>query len=69
MTPPELWAGKNVNVPLRGDWLEQWTARTRRALDGMAQSRGEEVYRRRQVLEEVYTGLRNMKKEWEQWQK
>ena len=62
----ELWAGKNVNTPLRGAWLDRWLARTRRALDGMAQ--GQNVSRRRQELEEVCQGLAEMKKEWEQWQ-
>ena len=62
----ELWAGKNVNTPLRGAWLDRWLARTRRALEGMAQ--GQNVSRRRQELEEVCQGLAEMKKEWEQWQ-
>lgn len=66
MSPAELWAGKNVNTPLRGAWLDRWLARTRRALDGMAQ--GQNVSRRRQELEEVCQGLAEMKKEWEQWQ-
>ena len=66
LSPAELWAGKNVNTPLRGAWLDRWLARTRRALDGMAQ--GQNVSRRRQELEEVCQGLVEMKKEWEQWQ-
>lgn len=66
MSPAELWAGKNVNTPLRGAWLDRWLARTRRALEGMAQ--GQNVSRRRQELEEVCQGLAEMKKEWEQWQ-
>lgn len=66
LSPAELWAGKNVNTPLRGAWLDRWLARTRRALEGMAQ--GQNVSRRRQELEEVCQGLAEMKKEWEQWQ-
>ena len=66
LSPAELWAGKNVNTPLRGAWLDRWLARTRRALGGMAQ--GQNVSRRRQELEEVCQGLAEMKKEWEQWQ-
>ena len=66
LSPAELWAGKNVNTPLRGAWLDRWLARTRRALDGMAQ--GQNVSRRRQELEEVCQGLAEMKKEWEQCQ-
>ena len=66
-TPAELWAGKNNGSPLRGAWLDRWLARTRRALDGMAQAQEEDVPRRRE-LEEVFSGLTEMKKEWEQWQ-
>lgn len=69
MTPAELWAGKNVNDPLRGDWLERWIARTRRAVDGLVQAQGEQALPRRQALEEVLDGLIQMKKEWEQWQR
>ena len=68
MTPAELWAGKNSDGPLRGAWLDRWIARTRRALNGMAQAQGEGISARRRELEEVYDGLMNMKKEWEQWQ-
>ena len=69
MTPAELWAGKNVNDPLRGDWLERWIARTRRAVDGLVQAQGEQALPRRRALEEVLDGLIQMKKEWEQWQR
>ena len=65
LTPAELWAGKNNRDPLRGAWLDQWIARTGRALDGMAQAQGEGVSLRRRELEEVRRGLIDMKKEWE----
>lgn len=68
LSPAELWAGKNTADPLRGTWLDQWIARTGRALEGMAQGRGEEVLSRRKALEEVREGLFDMKKEWELWQ-
>lgn len=68
LTPAELWAGRNSGEALRGAWLDQWLARTGRALDGMAQARGEDVLVRRRALEEVRGGLIEMKKEWEQWQ-
>ena len=68
LAPAELWAGKNSKEALRGAWLDQWLARTGRALDGMAQARGEGVLARRRALEEVREGLAEMKKEWEQWQ-
>ena len=69
MTPAELWAGRNPNTPLRGEWLDHWLARTRRALEGMALARGEGAPARRRELEEVYDGLLAMKKEWEQGQR
>ena len=69
MTLAELWAGRNSGAPLRGAWLDQWIARTQRALAGMAQAQGEGVPARRQMLEEVCGGLIEMKKEWEQWRR
>ena len=69
LRPAELWAGKNTSAPLRGEWLDQWIARTGRALEGMARARGEETASRRWALEEVRSGLVEMKKEWEQWQR
>lgn len=69
MTLTELWVGKNSGCALRGAWLDQWIARTRRALDGMAQAKGEGMTVRFRELEEVYGGLIKMKEEWEQWQK
>jgi len=69
MTPAELWVGKNTSASLREAWLDQWIARTRRALDGMAKARGEKLLPRRRELEAVLDGLISMKKEWEQWQR
>ena len=68
LTPAELWAGKNNHDPLRGGWLDMWAARVRRALEGMAQARGEGVSVRKHELEEVLSGLIDMKEEWELWQ-
>ena len=65
LSPAELWAGKNNSAPLRGEWLDMWIARTGRALEGMARSRGEEILPRRRALEEVREGLAQMKEEWE----
>lgn len=67
MTPAQRWAGRNSGDPLRGEWLERWIARTRRALEGLSRARGEEAQARRSELEEVLSGLEQMKKEWEQW--
>ena len=51
------------------DYLQKIpAARTGRALEGMARSRGEEVLPRRRALEEVREGLAKMKEEWEVWQ-
>ena len=68
LSPAELWAGKNNHDPLRGGWLDMWAARVRRALEGMAQARGEGVSVRKHELEEVLNGLIDMKEEWELWQ-
>ena len=67
LSPAELWAGRNIRDPLRGPWLDQWIGRTRRALEGIAQARGEGTSARKRELEEVREGLIEMKKEWEQW--
>ena len=69
LTPAELWAGRNTDHPLRGIWLDRWISRTRRAVDGMAQARDVAPISRRQKLEEVLSGVTDMKKEWERWQK
>jgi len=69
MTAAELCAGKNSSDPLRGDWLEHWMNRTRRALSGMAHARNERVDQRRTELEHILSGLEDMKKEWKQWQR
>ena len=69
MTAAEICAGKNCEDVLRGDWLEYWMNRTRRALNGMAHARSESVEQRRTELEQVLSGLEAMKKEWELWQR
>ena len=68
LSPAELWAGKNDRDPLRGAWLDMWIARTGRALEGMAKAQGRDVLPRKQELEEVLSGLVDMKKEWTQWE-
>lgn len=69
MTAAELYAGKNTNDPLRGVWLDHWISRTGRAVEGMAQAKQVDVQQRRQELEAVLSGLQEMKKEWEGWQR
>ncbi len=68
LSPAELWAGRNCHVPLRGEWLDRWIARTGRALEGMALAQGDGVLPKKRELEDVWKGLQDMKKEWEQWQ-
>lgn len=68
LTAAEACAGKNTSDPLRGEWLEHWLGRTRRALSGMAQAKSESVTARRAELEQVLAGLEEMKKEWDAWQ-
>ena len=68
LTAAELCAGKNTDDPLRGEWLDHWLSRTRRALSGMAQAKSESVAARRAELEQVLSGLEEMKKEWDAWQ-
>lgn len=68
MTAAQLCAGANSRDVLRGEWLEYWINRTRRALSGMAQAKSEHVAQRREELEQVLAGLDEMKKEWEAWQ-
>ena len=68
MTAAEICAGKNTDDPLRGAWLDHWLSRTQRALKGMAQAKQGSVEQRRAELEQILSGLEEMKKEWEQWQ-
>lgn len=68
MSAAEYCAGKNTKDPLRGAWLEHWINRTSRAVSGMAQARHDNVARRRAELEEILSGLLEMKKEWDAWQ-
>lgn len=67
LTPAELWAGKNRPQPLRGAWLDYWLDKTAHALDGLSKARQEGAAFRRAQIEQVHTGLLEMKKEWESW--
>ena len=68
LSPAELWAGKNSPHPLRGEWLELWLGKLRRALEGLERSSQESAAARRQELESVCQELEDMKKEWKAWQ-
>lgn len=68
LTPAELWAGRNSHNPLRGAWLEHLLGKTARALEGLSKARQEGLEARRSELEQVHSGLLEMKKEWDAWQ-
>ena len=69
LTAAERLAGKNTDHPLRGAWLDRWLDKTDRALNGLAQSQKPEAAARREELEQLEHELRDMKKEWETWQR
>lgn len=68
MSPAERLAGRNNRDALRGLWLDRWIRKTDTALNGLALSKQEQAVQRRVALEQVRTGLVDMKKEWEAWQ-
>ena len=68
LTPAERWCGRNTRDPLRGEWLDHWTARVDRALGGLRQAVRQDTEARIAELEEVREGLVAMRKEWENWQ-
>ena len=67
-TPGQLWAGRQSRDPLRGEYLAQQERKLRRAVEGMAKSRGEETQQRRRELEQVLSEISAMKEEWQKWQ-
>lgn len=71
LTPAECWAGRQtpgMDDPLRGALLADLIRRAGRALEGIRQSVRPEDAPRRAELEQVWTGLIEMKKEWDTWQ-
>lgn len=71
LTPAEAWAGrqeKGMVAPLRGQYLDKLLRRAEKALAGVRRSTKSEDAHRREVLEEVTTGLKKMKEEWDIWQ-
>ena len=59
---------RNSPDPLRGEWLDQWIAKTERALGGLANSRQDNAAERMREMKQVLSGLKEMKEEWEAWQ-
>lgn len=68
LNPAQLCAGRNSRDPLRGEWLDQWIGKTQRALGGLANSRQENAADRIREMEQILSGLKEMKEEWEAWQ-
>lgn len=68
LTPAELWAGRQSDDCLRGEFLEHMADKARRALKGQcaAVRRDEAAIGR---LTQILSGLTEMKKEWETWQR
>ena len=63
LTAAELLVGRvenHLNDPLWPRYLQQETARTRRALEGLAQSKRPEDEQRRQALQKALAGIQSM---------
>lgn len=68
LSPAELWAGRQSNDPLRGDFLDHIRKKVCKALDGQrAAARPNEALI--EELTEILNGLIAMKKEWDSWQR
>lgn len=71
LTPAETWAGrqqKGMEAPLRGQYLDKLLRRAEKALAGIRRSTKRADALRREELEEVTSGLKEMKEEWDTWQ-
>lgn len=72
LSPAERWAGRQSRGqydPLRGALLEDLIRRAARALEGIRRSKRPSDQPRREVLEQVYQGLIQMKEEWDIWRR
>lgn len=72
LTPAEWWAGRQIqgkSDPLRRELLNDLILRAERALKGIRNSKRLSDAPRRSELEQVYQGLRQMKEEWDTWQR
>lgn len=70
MTLGEEWAGRQsreMNQPLRGEYLARLLVKTRRAIDGISRGKGERDQGRLDELIGVHKALAEMKKEWDTW--
>ena len=72
LTPAEAWAGrqrKGEEAPLREEYLNRLVAQTARAAEGLARSTRPEDGPRRAEMEQVHTGLLELREEWLSWQR
>ncbi|BDF70978.1 hypothetical protein CE91St41_17940 [Oscillospiraceae bacterium] len=72
LTPAQRWAGRQdagQDPALRGELLDVLVRRAEKALAGIRRSVRPSDAPRREELEQVYTGLIEMKKEWDAWQR
>lgn len=67
MNVGELWAGKNSNDPLRGNYLTWISGVMKKALDGKQRGVNSDEAELAQ-LRQALIDIENMKKEWESWQ-
>lgn len=71
LTPAETWAGRQergMDAPLRSEYLDKLLRRAEKALEGIRRSTKQSDASRREELEEVVSGLKKLKEEWDIWQ-
>lgn len=68
LSPAELWAGRNSNHSLRGEFLDHVAGKVSRALAGQRSAAQPDAAVIAQ-LSAVLDGLNEMKKEWNAWQR
>ncbi len=71
LTPAEEWAGRQrqgMDAPLRTVYLDNLLEKLGWALSGMARSKEGTASQRYQELDQIRSGLEEMKKEWKLWQ-
>lgn len=72
LTASEIWAGRQCTGrkdPLRGQYLDKLIYRAERALEGLRRSSKTEDIPRMRELENICSGLKQMKEEWDTWQR
>lgn len=72
LTPAEEWAGRQyrgMESPLRTSYLDRLTGRVAHMVEGLRNSTRLDDLEKLPLLEEVLTGLNQMKEEWDRWQR